>query len=113
MMPATVDPQQAERERIKKENERKMNAYRDQKKKAEDRVAELNARFANWYYVVSEDVYKKLRLVRSDIVKEADDGQGRRLWHRRLPQAGRRRAESQAVKLSSKFQVPSFKLIRV
>ena len=67
---ATVDPQQAERERIKKENERKLNAYRDQKKKAETRVAELNGRFADWYYVVSEDVYKKIHLVRSDVVKE-------------------------------------------
>jgi hypothetical protein len=67
---ATVDPQQAERERIKKENERKLNAYRDQKQKAENRVKELNARFADWYYVVSEDVYKKIHLVRSDIVKE-------------------------------------------
>ena len=48
-----------------------MNAYRDQRKKAEVRVAELNARFADWYYVVSEDVYKKIHLVRSDIVKES------------------------------------------
>jgi hypothetical protein len=68
---AIVDPQQAERERIKRENERKLNAYRDQKKKAEVRVADLNARFADWYYVVSEDVYKKIRLGRSDFVKEA------------------------------------------
>lgn len=67
---ATVDPQQAERERIKKENERKLNAYRDQKTKAESRVKELNARFADWYYVVAEDVYKKIHLVRSDVVKE-------------------------------------------
>jgi hypothetical protein len=67
---AVVDPQQAERERIKKDNERKLNAYRDQKKKAELRVGELNARFADWYYVVAEDVYKKIRLTRSDIVKE-------------------------------------------
>jgi hypothetical protein len=78
--PATIDPQQAERERIKKDNERKMNAYRDQRKKAEVRVAELNARFADWYYVVSEDVYKKIHLVRSDIVKESatakDEGFG-------------------------------------
>lgn len=78
--PATVDPQQAERERIKKDNERKLNAYRDQKKKAELRVAELNARFADWYYVVSEDVYKKIHLVRSDIIKETavakDEGFG-------------------------------------
>jgi hypothetical protein len=77
---AIVDPQQAERERIKKENERKMNAYRDAKTKAERRVTELNARFADWYYVVSEDVYKKIRLTRSDIVKEAaaakDEGFG-------------------------------------
>jgi len=77
---AIVDPQQAERERVKKENERKMNAYRDAKTKAERRVAELNARFADWYYVVSEDVYKKIRLTRSDIVKEgasaADEGFG-------------------------------------
>ncbi len=65
-----VDPQEAERERIKKENERKLNAYRDQKLKAENRVKELNGRFADWYYVVAEDVYKKIHLVRSEIVKE-------------------------------------------
>ena len=57
-----------------------MNAYRDQRKKAETRVADLNARFADWYYVISEDVYKKIRLTRSDIVKEAaaakDEGFG-------------------------------------
>jgi hypothetical protein len=78
--PAVVDPQQAERERIRKENERKLNEYRDKKTKAETRVKELNGRFADWYYVVSEDVYKKIRLVRSDIVKEAaaakDEGFG-------------------------------------
>ena len=41
---------------------------------------ELNARFADWYYVVAEEVYKKIRLTRSDIVKEAaaakDEGFG-------------------------------------
>jgi hypothetical protein len=78
--PAVVDPMQSERERIKKDNERKMNEYRDKRKKAETRVSELNARFADWYYVVSEDVYKKIHLVRSDIVKESatakDEGFG-------------------------------------
>ena len=76
----TIDPQQAERERVRKENERKRNAYNDQRKKAESRMKELNDRFADWYYVVSEDVYKKLRLTRSDIVKESatakDEGFG-------------------------------------
>ncbi len=77
---ATIDPQQAERERIRKENERKRNEYNDRRKKAETRVKELNDRFADWYYVVSEDVYKKLRLTRSDIAKESatakDEGFG-------------------------------------
>jgi len=69
--PAVIDPLQAERERIKKDNERKMNEYRGKRQKAETRVTELNARFADWYYVVSEDVYKKIHLVRSDMVKES------------------------------------------
>jgi hypothetical protein len=68
---AAVDPKAAERARIKLENERKRTEYNDKKKKAEARVAELNARFAPWYYVISEDVYKKIHLGRNDLVKEA------------------------------------------
>lgn len=61
----------AERERIKQSNERKMNEYRDRKKKAVDKVADLNDRFADWYYVISEDTYKKIRMGRADIIREA------------------------------------------
>lgn len=64
------DPASAEQERLKLENQRKMDEYREKRKKAEAKVAELNARFADWYYVISEDVYKKVHLTRSDIVKE-------------------------------------------
>jgi len=77
---AAADPKAAERDRIKRENERKRNEYNDKKKKAEARVAELNGRFADWYYVISEDVYKKIHLGRNDIVKEGatarDEGFG-------------------------------------
>jgi hypothetical protein len=66
-----ADPAKAERERIKRENDRKLTEYREKKTKAENRVKELNSRFADWYYVVSEDVYKKLRLGRTDFVKES------------------------------------------
>jgi hypothetical protein len=31
---------------------------------------ELNDRFAGWYYVISEDSFKKLRLTRSDLIQE-------------------------------------------
>jgi hypothetical protein len=66
-----ADPAKAERERIKRENDRKLTEFREKKSKAENRVKELNSRFADWYYVVSEDVYKKLRLSRPDFVKES------------------------------------------
>ena len=29
---------------------------------------ELNARFADWYYVISDDSFKKLRLKRQDLL---------------------------------------------
>ena len=54
-----------------------LNVGRHESQKGQDllveavaRVAELNARFADWYYVISEDVYKKIHLGRSDIIKE-------------------------------------------
>lgn len=62
----------AERERIEKENKRKEDDYQDKLKKGKERVEELNARFAGWYYVISDDVYKKIHLGRSDIVKKKE-----------------------------------------
>jgi hypothetical protein len=64
------DAETKRRETIKKENKRKMDEYQDKRKKAETRVAELNARFNDWFYVVSDDVYRKVQLVRADIVKD-------------------------------------------
>ena len=61
-----------ERERITKENQRKLDEWNEKKKKATSKVRELNSRFADWYYVISEDVYKKIRLGRSDLIKETD-----------------------------------------
>jgi len=59
------------------ENKRRMDEFENRKKKAIQRVTALNSRFADWYYVISEDVYKKVHLGRSDIIKEgaqAKDG---------------------------------------
>ncbi len=64
-------------------------------KKAQTRVNELNARFNDWFYVVSDDVYRKVQLGRADIVKDREDGQGRGLRRRRLPQVGARRHSRQ------------------
>jgi hypothetical protein len=70
---AAPDPGQLERDRIRTANQRKMDDYHEKLKKAQAHVDELNARFADWYYVISEDVYKKVHLTRSDIIKESAD----------------------------------------
>lgn len=40
------------------------------KKEGEERAAELNRRFADWYYVISTESFNKLRLSRAALVKE-------------------------------------------
>lgn len=78
--PPVIDLKQEAIERIRKENRRRMEDWQERKNKATSRVAELNLRFSDWYYVISEDVYKKVHLSRADIIKEGtgatDEGFG-------------------------------------
>jgi len=60
------------REDVKKRNKQKLEERNDKLKKAQARVTELNARFNDWFYVVSDDVYKKVQLGRADIVKDRE-----------------------------------------
>ncbi len=62
----------AERERIEKENQRKRDDYDEKLEKGRQRVRELNARFADWYYVISDDVYQEVHLSRELIVKKKE-----------------------------------------
>lgn len=69
----------AERARIEKDNKRKQDEYEQQIADGKKHVAELNARFADWYYVISDEVYRKIHLGREEIVvkktkKEAGKG---------------------------------------
>ena len=41
--------------------------------KARQRASELNRDLAGWYYVISNDVYEKIRLDRSSFVKNKDN----------------------------------------
>jgi hypothetical protein len=61
------------RKAIERENKRKQEDYDAAVKKGEDHVKELNNRFADWYYVISEDVYQKIHLGRADIVKNKEE----------------------------------------
>ncbi|MBN1911079.1 MAG: DUF4340 domain-containing protein [Pirellulales bacterium] len=60
----------SQRAEIEKENKRKKDEYEDKIAQGKKRVEELNARFANWYYVISEDVYKKIHLSRADLIQK-------------------------------------------
>lgn len=47
-----------------------LKAYNDKIEKGQKKAKELNARFADWYYVISEENFLKLRLSRTSLVKE-------------------------------------------
>ncbi|WP_186775272.1 DUF4340 domain-containing protein [Rubripirellula tenax] len=58
---------EAEQEKITKENQRKLDARKDQLEAAQRKVRELNERFSDWYYVIAEDTYSKLTIKRDDL----------------------------------------------
>ena len=66
----------AEIARIKASNAQKQMEYQGKVTKAQARVNELNENLAGWYYVISNEVYEKIRLDRSDFVKAKEKEQG-------------------------------------
>lgn len=60
----------AERKRIETDNQRKLDDYQNKLKQGREQVKELNARFGDWYFVVSNDVFNKLRLGRDDVIEK-------------------------------------------
>jgi hypothetical protein len=59
-----------QRKEVEKQNKRKQDEYDEKIKKGEEKVKELNDRFADWYYIIADDVYRKIHLSREQIVKE-------------------------------------------
>ena len=62
----------AEIARINASNAQKQREYQEKVTKAQTRVRELNENLAGWYYVISNEVYEKIRLDRSEFVKAKD-----------------------------------------
>lgn len=58
-----------ERRRVERENRLKQEEYDEKVKTAQKRVRELNGRFADWYYVVSDAEYAKIRLGLTDVIR--------------------------------------------
>lgn len=64
---------EAEQEKITKENQRKLDERKDRLEAARRRVRELNGRFADWYYVIPESTYRKLRISLEDLIESPAD----------------------------------------
>jgi hypothetical protein len=60
------------RKKIEEENQRRVAEHETKLAEAQGTVDQLNDRFADWYYVISDSVYQKLRLRRSDLVKDVE-----------------------------------------
>lgn len=67
---------EVERARIEKENKRKQDEYDKKVKDGQKKVDDLNARFADWFYVISDSVYKKIKVGRADLVKAKEKPAG-------------------------------------
>jgi hypothetical protein len=59
-----------ERRRVEAENRRREEQYDEQVKAAKKRVRDLNNRFADWYYVVSDKEYDKIHLGRDAMIQK-------------------------------------------
>lgn len=59
---------EAQRAKIEKENKRNQDSYDRQIAAGKKRVAELNARFADWYYIISDEEYRKIHLGRDELI---------------------------------------------
>jgi hypothetical protein len=95
------DPK-AERERIQKENQKKEEEYKEKIKKGEDHVKELNARFADWYYVIDDSVYQKIHLGRKDLVKKKEKKEEEK-------KDGEKKAETPAAPVNSPAELNELK----
>ena len=45
----------------------------EKREKAEEKVTKMNDRFADWYYIIPEDIFKKIHLGRGDVIKKGSD----------------------------------------
>ena len=61
---------QAEQEKLIKENQRLRDEWREKVDAAKQRVRELNARFADWYYIIPESTYRDLQIKLDTLIQK-------------------------------------------
>ena len=97
------------RENIEHENKRKQDEYDTKVKEAQKKVKELNDRFADWYYVIPNDVYKKIHLSRNEIIKkpEPDEIKGDGDEFQKLKDAGIDAAPAEDAEPAAPAETPA------
>ena len=73
---AEEDTADEDRALVEQSNQRKLDEYNEEVAAAKRRVDELNARFGDWYYVIADDVYKKIAIGQDDLVKAKESAEG-------------------------------------
>lgn len=75
--PESLESLIARRKSIESENNRQLEEYQKSITEGKEKVEELNERFGDWYYVISDKVYKQIHVGRDQLVqkKKADDKQ--------------------------------------
>jgi hypothetical protein len=74
--PSAEDKAAAERKAIEEENKRLQDEYNRTVEGGKKKVTELNKRFGDWYYVISNDVYKQIHLGRAQVIKKKEKPAG-------------------------------------
>jgi hypothetical protein len=62
------------RQQLEAEYQRQLDDREEKIENGRARVRELNDRFADWYYVISEDYFKRIHLSRADLVRPKGSG---------------------------------------
>ncbi|MHC4416278.1 MAG: DUF4340 domain-containing protein [Planctomycetota bacterium] len=71
--PTVAEALDMARKKIDEDNQRKIQEHEKKLAEGREKARALNDRFADWYYVISDSVYKKIRLRRSDLVEPAEE----------------------------------------
>jgi len=60
------------KDEIDEQNRKRQEEFEANKTVAQRRVKELNAKYAKWYYVITEDTFKQIQLERADMISEKE-----------------------------------------
>ena len=65
------ESERTDEDRANREQHDTHEAWKKDVEEAQSRATDLEARFGGWYYVISAESFKKIRLTRADLLKDS------------------------------------------